>query len=184
MIEMVISVKFSCAFFFPGRLSSGLVLLVIDCDLVGLAVRDSCHKNAYRAHWFPHESPGFAVYVVLPLLLLCKSFFRFHHNYFKLALKVFESTCVRLSVRGPSKTRSKTTTEVASSGAHGGFGFSSIITAYISTTFYHGMIIFISVETLLFCLSHDVFFVRSGKVEEEKIEKIILEKVIFFLTIN
>ena len=46
------------------------------------------------------------------------------------------------------------------------------------------MIIFVSVETLLFCLSLDVFFVRNGNVEEQKVEKITLEKLIIFLTIN
>ena len=37
------------------------------------------------------------------------------------------------------------------------------------------LINFISIEPLSFCLSRGVFFVRNGKAEEEKIEKILFE---------
>ena len=59
-----------------------------------------------------------------------------------------------------------------------------IIITYISGNSDHRMMIFISLKTLIFPFSNDVFFVEIGKKEKEKIEKITPENLIIFLTIN
>ena len=59
-----------------------------------------------------------------------------------------------------------------------------IIITYILINSDHWMMIFISLKTLIFPLSNDVFFVEIGKKEKEKIEKITPENLIIFLTIN
>ena len=59
-----------------------------------------------------------------------------------------------------------------------------IITAYNSANSYQIIMIFISEETLFFCLSNDVFFVEIEEVEKEEIKKKDSDKLIIFLTIN